>query len=229
MFYYFDFVEKNEPEKKEEKSSPKKDAPTATPTDYKLNYKLVGLVGKSGSGKDRFFSQALAPLGYTRLSLADAVRVFSILLFTRVYEGIDKDTSSLIRVFPYLYQEMFSMEKSPLARTIQQYVGTELVKRNFDRDYWIKVLDPLVRERIERGIKVAITDVRFPEEAEYIRNKGGLLIKITGSSRYSEGEPVADHDSEKLIDQIECHITDDKFTELLKTMEAKSRGDASGK
>jgi hypothetical protein len=146
-----------------------------------------------------------------------------------VYEGIEKDTSSLIRVFPYLYQEMFSMNKSPLARTIQQYVGTELVKRKFDRDYWIKVLDPLVRERIERGIKVAITDVRFPEEAEYIRSNGGLLIKMTGSSRYSEGEPVADHDSEKLIDEIECHITDDKFRELLKIMEAKRKGDDSGK
>ena len=224
MFYYFEFVETPVP-KKEEKAGTEKATPTTTPTDYKL----VGLVGKSGSGKDKFFSQVLAPLGYTRLSLADAVRVFSILLFTRVYEGIDKDTSSLIRVFPYLYQEMFSMNKSPLARTIQQYVGTELVKRKFDRDYWIKVLDPLVRERIERGIKVAITDIRFPEEAEYIRNNGGLLIKITGSSRYSEGEPVADHDSEKLIDQIECHITDEKFTELMKTLRAKSKGDASGK
>ncbi len=219
MFYYFEFV-KMPVSEKEEKAGPEKDKPTATPVDYKL----VGLVGKSGSGKDRFFSQVLAPLGYTRLSLADAVRVFSILLFTRVYEGIDKDTSSLIRVFPYLYQEMFSMNKSPLARTIQQYVGTELVKRKFDRDYWIKVLDPLVRERIERGIKVAITDIRFPEEAEYVRSNGGLLIKMTGSSRYSEGEPVADHDSEKLVDHIECHITDEKFTELLKTMEAKSRG-----
>ena len=223
MFYYFEFVEKPAPEK-EEGTGPEKDKTTATPPDYKL----VGLVGKSGSGKDRFFSQVLAPLGYTRLSLADAVRVFSILLFTRVYEGIEKDTSSLIRVFPYLYQEMFSMNKSPLARTVQQYVGTELVKRKFDRDYWIKVLDPLVRERIERGIKVAITDIRFPEEAEYIRNNGGLLIKITGSSRYSEGEPVADHDSEKFIDQIKCHITDDRFTELLKNIEAKRKGGAGG-
>jgi hypothetical protein len=224
MFHYFEFVEVPVL-KKEKKSGPEKTTPTATLDDYKL----VGLVGKSGSGKDKFFSQVLAPLGYTRLSLADAVRVFSILLFTRVYEGIEKDTSSLIRVFPYLYQEMFSMNKSPLARTIQQYVGTELVKRKFDRDYWIKVLDPLVRERIERGIKVAVTDVRFPEEAEYIRNNGGLLIKMTGSSRYSEGEPVADHDSEKFIDQIECHITDDKFTELLKTLEAKNKGSSSGK
>ena len=218
MFYYFEFVEKAAPEK-EEKTRPER----ATPEEYKLDYKLVGLVGKSGSGKDRFFSQVLAPLGYTRLSLADAVRVFSILLFTRVYEGIEKDTSSLIRVFPYLYQEMFSMNKSPLARTAQQYVGTELVKRKFDRDYWIKVLDPLVRERIEKGIKVAITDIRFPEEAEYIRSNGGLLIKMTGSSRYSEGEPVADHDSEKLIDQIECHTTDDKFIELLRSLEAKRK------
>jgi hypothetical protein len=218
VFYYLEFVEKPAPEK-EEKTGPEKDETTNTPPDYKL----LGLVGKSGSGKDRFFSKVLAPLGYTRLSLADAVRVFSIVLFTRVYEGIEKDTSSLIRVFPYLYREMFSMNKSPLARTIQQYVGTELVKRKFDRDYWIKVLDPLVSERIERGIKVAITDIRFPEEAEYIRNNGGLLIKITGSSRYSEGEPVADHDSEKFIDQIECQITDGKFIELLKTMEAKRK------
>lgn len=215
MFYYFEFVKSQDHEKEEKAGSGK-----APPVDYKL----VGLVGKSGSGKDKFFSQVLAPLGYTRLSLADAVRVFSILLFARVYEGIDKDTSSLLRVFPYLYQEMFSMNKSPLARTIQQYVGTELVKKKFDRDYWIKVLDPLVRERIEKGIKVAITDIRFPEEADYVKNNRGLLIKITGNSRYSNGEPVADHDSEKLIDQIECHITDDKFVELLKTMEAKSRG-----
>jgi len=212
--HYVEFGKNPSPEK-EEKANPEKDAFT--------EYKIVGLVGRSGSGKDRFFSQVLAPLGYTRLSLADAVRVFSIVLFTRVYEGIDKDTPSLLRVFPYLYQEMFSMNKSPLSRTIQQYVGTELVKRKFDRDYWIKVLDPLVRERVERGIKVAITDIRFPEEAEYVRKNGGLLIKITGSSRYTEEEPISDHDSEKFIDQIECHITDDKFTELLKILENKRK------
>jgi hypothetical protein len=228
MFHYFEFVGNPVPEK-EERAGPKRDMPKTTPTFTLEDYKLVGLVGRSGSGKDKFFSQVLAPLGYTRLSLADAVRVFSILLFTRVYEGIEKDTSSLLRVFPYLYQEMFSMNKSPLARTIQQYVGTELVKRKFDRDYWIKVLDPLVRERTERGIKVAITDIRFPEEAEYIRNNGGLLIKITGSSRYSEGDLVADHDSEMLVDQIECHITDGKFTELLKALEVKSKGSSSEK
>jgi hypothetical protein len=224
--YHFEFAERPGHENMES-TDPKKNASSAPK--YYTDYKLIGLVGKSGSGKDKFFSQVLAPLGYTRLSLADAVRVFSILLFTRVYEDINKDTASLIRVFPYLYHEMFSMNKSPLARTIQQYVGTELVKRKFDRDYWIKVLDPLVRERVEKGIKVAITDIRFPEEAEYVRKNGGLLIKMTGSSRYSEGEPVADHDSEKLIDQIEYHITDDKFFELLKTTEAKRKGDVSGK
>jgi hypothetical protein len=222
-YYFFEFAERPDHGKREN-TSPKKNT-SSVPKDY-IDYRLIGLVGKSGSGKDKFFSQVLAPLGYIRLSLADAVRVFSILLFTRVYEDINKDTASLLRVFPYLYQEMFSMNKSPLARTIQQYVGTDLVKRKFDRDYWIKVLDPLVRERVERGIKVAITDIRFPEEAEYVRNNGGLLIKITGSSRYSEGELVADHDSEKFIDQIECHISDDKFVELLKTMEAKRRGES---
>ena len=183
--------------------------------------KLVGLVGKSGSGKDRFFSTVLAPLGFTQIALADAVRVFSTILFTRIYEGIEWNNESLVRIFPYIYYEMFTMNKSPLSRTIQQYVGTELIKGKFDRDYWIKVIDPLVKERISAGIKVAITDVRFQEEADYVRKNGGILIKMTGKSRYENESPLANHDSEKSIDLISCDLTDLEFMEALNIEKGK--------
>lgn len=172
---------------------------------------VVGVSGKSGSGKDKFYATVLAKLGYTRLALADAVRVLSSILLVRSLPGIMKNEKEILRIFPSIYREFFVMDKDPFSRTYLQYVGTDLA-RNYDEDYWVKTLDPLVEERLNKGIKVAITDVRFPNESRYVKSKGGVVVLATGESRYSKDSFEASHPSESL-EGVEFDMTAEEFVQ----------------
>ncbi len=176
---------------------------------------LIGVSGRSGSGKDRFFSTILAPLGYTRLSLADGVRVLSAILLSEHFRNIDGrlDLEKLLRSFPSIYSMLFVMEKSPFSRILQQHVGTDL-GRAYDEDYWIKTVSPLVEERLRLGIRVAITDVRFPNEAEWVKSLGGMVVMVVGNGRYKEGQMEAKHPSEYEVDNVPYDITDEDFVRL---------------
>lgn len=83
-------------------------------------------------------------------------------------------------------------------REFLQYFGTE-VGRNIDRDLWVKSL--MYSYGRDKENYWVIPDVRFPNEAEAIRNAGGVLWKIE-----REGSGAGNHISEKLIDSIGVDI-----------------------
>lgn len=83
-------------------------------------------------------------------------------------------------------------------REFLQYFGTE-VGRNIDRDLWVKSL--MYSYGRDKENYWVIPDVRFPNEAEAIRNAGGVLWKIE-----REGSGAGNHISEKLIDSIKVDI-----------------------
>ena len=93
-------------------------------------------------------------------------------------------------------------------REFLQYFGTE-VGRNIDKDLWVKALmrgyekssimflPSMIRDK---GLWI-VPDVRFPNEADAIRNAGGVLWKIE-----RDGSGAGNHISEKLIDDIMVDI-----------------------
>lgn len=83
-------------------------------------------------------------------------------------------------------------------REFLQYFGTE-VGRNIDKDLWIKAL--MYSYGRDKESHWIIPDVRFPNEADAIRNAGGVLWKIE-----REGSGAGNHISEKLIDNIRVDI-----------------------
>lgn len=58
-------------------------------------------------------------------------------------------------------------------RDILQYVGTE-VMRYYAPDYHAEVIFRSVKE----SEKIIITDVRFPNEADFILSSGGILVRV---------------------------------------------------
>lgn len=172
--------------------------------------RLVGLLGRSGSGKDRFYWTELAPLGYIRLALADPVRVLASILLVRAYPGLLENTDQLLRVFPGIYKEVFFPEKSDLSRSLQQYVGTDLA-RSFRQDYWVDIFRDIALHYLSLGARVAVTDVRFPNEAKVVRDLGGVLVKVPGSGRYEEGNPLSRHPSEEGIEGLPYDMDTETF------------------
>lgn len=85
-------------------------------------------------------------------------------------------------------------EKNTLTpRKLLQIIGTEAGRKLIHPDIWVNSLFSSYKE----GLNWVITDVRFKNEAQIIKNKGGILIKITREELLSNSTP---HISETALD-----------------------------
>lgn len=187
---------------------------------------IIGITGKAQSGKDTACSivQLINTVDYDYACSEGEGEgekyildnVDNILPITNMWEKHAfadklKECASIILGVPRFrfesgeFKESFTSlplsnkEGEPMTnREFLQYFGTE-VGRNIDKDLWIKAL--MYRYGRDKESHWIIPDVRFPNEADAIRNAGGVLWKIE-----REGSGAGNHISEKLIDDIMVDI-----------------------
>ncbi|MCX5237250.1 hypothetical protein OG824_18790 [Streptomyces prunicolor] len=134
---------------------------------------LIGLAGAARSGKDSA-AQALLGAGWTRRAFADKVREMlyaldPILIEKEYDQGV---TGLRYEVDSYGWDTV--KELYPEVRAYHQRLGTEGGREVLGEDVWVNAL---FRD-FERWGPTVITDVRFPNEAEAIRARGGLVVAI---------------------------------------------------
>lgn len=148
--------------------------------------RLAGLIGQAGSGKDLVASH-LRMVDYQRFGFADQVRkeIWEAYGLHRSFpKGAPVDLSSAKHIW-----------EKPLptpTRKLLQWWGTEYRRRE-DSRYWIKKLQPIVEDLLLRGGLIVISDVRFLNEAEWIRELNGEIWFVnrrglTEDSHQSEQE-----------------------------------------
>ena len=172
-----------------------------------MNIKLVGVIGKAGSGKDTFIDEirALDHSGHIqKVAFADALKRCCVVAFGLAPKVFyDRELKEQIDPF---------WSVSP--REIAQFVGTELFRNNIDnllrtkvgKDFWIKRLyQTLIGEsEFEFGgftnQTVFISDVRFQNEVDFITANNGNLVEIIRPSLQGENNVVGipNHESEKM-------------------------------
>ena len=81
-----------------------------------------------------------------------------------------------------------------------QWYGTEFRRNLFGQDYWLKQLDAWIEEK--QPEKLVVPDVRFPNEVEFIKERGGQVWKVGGQAQTETGRPD-DHPSETALDDYE--------------------------
>ena len=151
---------------------------------------LIGLTGHAGSGKDTvraFMEQE----GFVGLAFADGIRGMLRELLTSA--GIDDayiDERAL--------KEAIIPEVGVSYRHMAQSLGTEW-GRNLRRDFWLRITAAFVVDQMNAGeTHFVISDVRFANEAEWVRSKGGQIWRI-----HREGlAGVRAHVSESGMDSI---------------------------
>jgi hypothetical protein len=74
-------------------------------------------------------------------------------------------------------------------------MGTEVGRNIFGENCWIDIAQRKI-EALPPGSKVVITDIRFPNEAEWVKAQGGEVWEIL---REGVG-PVNDHASDQKLD-----------------------------
>jgi hypothetical protein len=89
--------------------------------------------------------------------------------------------------------------KSP--RELYQLLGTD-VARTIDPNVWVKNAEIFYRQAL--GFSIVITDVRFTNEAYWIKQKGGIVIQI---KRDNEPIPESSHASENGMKESDYDLT----------------------
>jgi hypothetical protein len=156
---------------------------------------LIGLTGLAGSGKDSVRGLLVRHHGYTGLALADPIRAMLRALLMYAGQGDD-----------WLHDRALKEQAIPALgvsyRQLAQTLGTEW-GRAIDAALWLRLAEErmaLMREALlmspDDGF--VISDVRFPNEADWIRQRGGVVWRIERPGI----EPVRTHASESGIDEI---------------------------
>lgn len=161
---------------------------------------VVGLTGYAQTGKDTVGQILTGHRGYTRFSFADNVRE----AVYRLNPIIDHWCSgSLGHAEPEAWTVQQLVDHYgwdhvkvhyPEARRLLQVMGTEIGREMFGYDSWIKMTGRQVQDHTEHGGRVVFTDVRFQNEADYIRSAGGIVVRV---EREGTG-PVNDHASDRI-------------------------------
>jgi len=129
--------------------------------------KIIGITGKARTGKDTAAEYLWRQYGFTRLAFADPVKLAAQVIF-----GLSRqqtwDSDEKEKLVPY-------WDMTP--RRMFQVLGTDLCRKEFGEDVWVKRL--AMDMAALPGDDIVIPDVRFENEAEFIRLNGGRILHMT--------------------------------------------------
>lgn len=147
---------------------------------------LVGLIGKKRVGKDTFAAVLVEEFGFARVAFADPLKEMALTVDPIIDVGAGWDDeghlyslSDLVEAHSWEYVK----DTYPGARRLLQRLGDGV--RQFEPEFWVwagmRSVHDLrgAREQYVRQPRpVVITDVRYPNEADAIRDAGGILVRI---------------------------------------------------
>lgn len=146
---------------------------------------LVGVSGFAGSGKDEVGKILVAEQGFRRVAFADKVR--------ETVRLADGDVDALVSTTNWDYAKMHPWVRERLQRFAMA------ARSVLGPDVWLDAalvdVDPLFDD-------VVFTDVRFPNEAQRIRELGGVVWRIIRPGT----EPVNSHASETALTSADADV-----------------------
>ncbi len=146
-----------------------------------INFPLVGLAGFKRSGKDTIARALVAHYGYYQAAFADALRL-------EVHE-ID----GVAPVPDELKDAPLSERDGTTYRDL--LIRRGMARRAEDPAYWIKALNVALGARLYAGVRIVISDVRLPNEMEWIKSAGGLTVWVRRDGIRSSGHATEQDNS----------------------------------
>lgn len=149
---------------------------------------LIGLSGYAGAGKDTVRNILENQHGFAGLAFADPIR--SMLRELLTSSGIDDS-----------YMDERSLKEAEIPelgvsyRQMAQTLGTEW-GRHLVHDFWLRIAGAFLDDQVNAGeTHFCISDVRFANEAAWIRERGGVIWRVQREAAV----PVRAHVSESEI------------------------------
>ena len=138
---------------------------------------IIGICGFIGSGKDTVADYLVNFHEFRRESFANTLKdaVSSVFGWDRtMLEGRTKEAREWReQVDPWWAERLDMPTLTP--RWVLQYWGTEVCRKGFHDDIWIASLENKLRTSKDN---VVISDCRFPNEIQSIRDAGGKIVWV---------------------------------------------------
>lgn len=167
--------------------------------------RIIGLMGYARSGKDTA-AKALIERGWTRIAFADAVREMALAIDPVVDWEMGERLSDWVKQMGWE-----GAKQNPEIRRLLQAIGTEGGRKVLGENVWIDAALRKVSAAAMQGGDVVLTDVRFFNEAQAIRDWGGMVVQV---NRPGVG-PLNGHASESLNFAPDCTLDNSGTVEQL--------------
>lgn len=169
---------------------------------------IVGMIGKKRSGKDTFAGTLVEERGFQRFAFADPLKDAVLKVNPIVFCAGPKSDDPRAEVVgaaarqprPRRLQDVVrtlgweeAKENREVRRLLQEY-GVAI--REIQEDFWVRATLDRALAVEASGTPVVVTDVRFPNEADEVRERGGVIVRIVRPGQVSNDS----HASETALD-----------------------------
>jgi hypothetical protein len=150
---------------------------------------LIGLTGRAGAGKSTVAAYLEDEHAFEHRAFADPILEMICTLFAHCgidgAHAIERNLKELPTALGFSYREL------------AQELGTGWGRR-LSESFWLRAAELALDGAMERGDDIVISDVRFPNEADWIRQRGGVIVRVFRNDL----PPVRAHESEAHVDTI---------------------------
>lgn len=154
---------------------------------------IIGLSGYARSGKDEA-AKGLEFFGFQRVAFADKMREFLYVLNPLVMGTTEMPVRLKYVVDRYGWDGYKETPWGKDMRELMQRLGTDCGREMLYDSVWVDAaLDDYRTGKIRSAV---ISDVRFPNEAEAIKELGGFVVRVVRPGVY----PANGHESETALD-----------------------------
>ena len=176
---------------------------------------IIGVCGFIGSGKDTIADYLVGFHGFRRDSFAGTLKDAVAAVFgwdRELLEGRTPEARAWReQVDPWWANRLNMPDLTP--RWVLQYWGTEVCRKAFHDDIWIAALEARLSRRSDNTV---ISDVRFPNEIQSIRNAGGKIVWVKrgelpswyGVALAANNNPPQPNASSEILQGLGVHISE---------------------
>lgn len=138
---------------------------------------LVGLIGYKQSGKDTCADYLVEKYGFHKYAFAEPVKQVCKIMFQLDSQQLQDATQ----------KEENDSRWDMTPRQMMQQVGTDMVRHYWGENFWVRCMEMRVGK--EKKDRVVVSDVRFQNEADWIKQNHGILVRIVDSTQSIHMDP----------------------------------------